>query len=297
MTEEQVLQKTRPVKEILFDSLNFMTGNARNLVLATFTIAMPLILVAITISFALVSSPSAPDIYDVITLKASLDKNLYLLLLFAYVFNIAGMCLFNLGVNKVLLHKKDTEKPVDTFFKRYKNELFEDLKNFAFSFLIVFVLYSVTTKTINYLSMQFTAESTLESYLMLLPVFFLMSACFYLSFAVLFVCYRDQIGVVEAARKVWHYTSAQPKKAWGTAFLLILIVIIAHKCLQFVFFQVISLIFMQDLSAGFLLLPGLLQTCAISLVVMFFQIALVFLYCSLEDEMDGLYIKSKIENI
>ncbi|MES2681393.1 MAG: hypothetical protein V4635_15970 [Bacteroidota bacterium] len=297
MTEEQVLQKTRAVKEILVDSLTFMSSNARNLVLAIFVFAMPLILTAIIISFYLTSSPSAPDIYDVLTMKAALDKNLYLLLLFAFVLNIAGMCLFNLGINKILLHKKSLEKPGGHFFEQYKDELAESLKNFFFSFLIVFVVYSVTTKTINFLSMQFPAESTLESYLMLLPVFFLMSGCFYLSFAVLFVCHRDQLGVVEAAQKVWRYTSAQPKKAWGTSFLLILMVIIAHKCLQVIFFQLISLIFMQGLSAGFLLLPGLLQTCAIGVVVMFFNIAVIFLYCSLEDEMDGLYIKSKIENI
>ncbi len=296
MSNDLTIQKTRSSREILSDTLRFMSVRARDLVFAIFVFAMPFILTSSVVSFYMIDSPSAPDLYDLLIFRKALDKNLFILLCFAFIIKILGMFVFNLGINKVML-KPITDNKEDNFLNHFKNEISEGVKNYLFSFLIVLTVYSVIIKATTYLSQQFPVEPGLETFLLLLPVYFVMSACLYVGFAILYLCARDGLDVAGAAQKTWHYTTARPKKAWGTAFLILLVVVLMNKIIQVLFFQFISLIFMQGLSSALLLVTGLIQTSTIAIVVIFYNIAAVFLLGSLEDEVDGHYIKSKIENI
>lgn len=306
MKEQQVIQKTRTGKEIFSVSLQFMSSNAKNLVIGAGIFALPLILTGILVAYLI--TDSLRSFSNILFFKRSLDKNYFVLFLIAYLVYILGIGLLNLGVNKILLRAPREENEENDFLSDFKEELPEDLKNFALSFVIVYTLYMAASEAINYLPLDANASgyaldiqsyfgSLLGSLLLYSPVIIVLSACFYFSFTTLFFCFRDKLGVTEALAKVWHYTSLNPVKAMTTSFVLLLACFLINNIFLLFMHQIEYWMYLQGISPRFLFITYCTKTIVLCALAIYFNISTVFLIGSLEDEADGLYIKSKIENI
>ena len=306
--EALILRKTRSQVDILRTAIQYLTSNARSLLPALFAISFPLILAGNTISF--LATDDRKSINRITYYWDRLPDKAMIALVAAIVLYYLGVLIFSLIVNKHLLSGANSENSEPFSFASLKRDLGEDLKNNVIPFIVVFAIYLIIVEIYAYFfgAGQFTANAydnnptavlsyVLEIIVGYLPYLLIMSITLFFCICTLFVCYRDKADVSDAMKTVWHLITNRHWKAWLGSILILFIVFLCYTIFHTAFYMVEAGFWsMLDFSPKIFFISGLLQSVVDCFLVLYFLIAILFLFGSMEDEVEGYYIKTKIDN-
>lgn len=288
MNEEFYITKTRSVSEIISISYRFFSVAAVPLLKALLLFAFPLIIVsivtAIYVTNTLVPFDSLfePDYF--------INNEIFVYNWVLYLFYVAGLYLYNLIINKHLVLSDSKEMVSWPSFAMMKENLIDEFRENISNFSVLFIIYFIAFHSIDYFFFE-------DQLIRLVFLVLLGPLVFYFLLTTLFVSRRDDCGVSKAFNKVLRCTQHKPGKAWLTSVLLLLICYFSNSVIG-VFFHFANML-CGFLSAGTTIYTTIfiLQKICTYFLIIQFQISIVLLLGSLEDEMDGHYIGNKIDKV
>ena len=308
-TTAMPLRKARKTVEIFSVSLLYLVRHARSILGAIALLALPFIIASRLLATVVTGNYRSLD--KVLSYRSTLDKNQFILLVLAFIISIASGCIFNLVLNKQLVLGEAAEDNEAPAARNIKENFLPDLRDFSISFLIVFTLYFIMNEILVFL-MEWLRQEAFEIllpdtglasfltnfFVAIIPAFILLAIGLFLGFATLYICYRDKVGANEGFKKAWQLTQQNKRKTWTTVLLTLTISYIAYGIVRSAHYAInFSLGFGDIMNAPLFFIIDLLQTIAACFIIIYFQVAVVFLLGSLEDEAEGHFIRKKIETV
>lgn len=301
-----IIRKTRGSGEILATALRFLSAEARELVKALGIYAAPFLIVGLAISYAV--SYGEPSIEKIYFLKDSTTKNQFVFMLISMVFFVAGLCMTTLVIIKTLLTRSvENEGQVVQTPTITISLLIEQLKTFVVNFIIVYVLYTAAfylireSEKYNFLADDGYSPDILtyivNVFIALLPMIIFFPPVIFIASCTLFVSVRDNLGATEAMNSVLKISREKLGKMYGGSFIICLVTVLIQLLFQFLFQYFGMVIGFFGLSSSSFIYAIVLNKVILLALLIFAQVASVLLYGSIEDELEGYYMKSKIEQV
>jgi hypothetical protein len=300
------IHKPRKAIEVIKDAFAYMTRDARVLLQALSIYSLGLIAVALLISYSLIGTAPTPE--RVIGYKDVATKNNFLFLVLSAIVYLGGYCTFTFAVNR-LMFLRDARLNNSYFFKEIQPTFWEGFKTYIFNFVLVYIIYfSVNLGLTIFSRSNFLLDASvmdpdptnyvLELLILNVPSLLILPLLFYFCLSALFVSHRNNVGTSEALKKVFVTTQANFRKIWGCSILVILIsyigTLVVNMSLNYIAYFLFS--YFSD-AASFFMLSSLVQKVFALFFFLFIQIAIVILYGSVEDEVEGHYIRKKIDTV
>lgn len=301
------VRKTRKALDIFSISIQYTVRHARSIFSSIALMALPLVVLPRISATLITDNYNALD--NLISYKDILSSRQFIFLVLAYAVWLLGIAVFNMVINKQLvLGETGSEGKVPNFWTIQK-DLLPDMRNFIISFLILYAFYLVLNKGLDYVITWLRGEGfgtivsgdplsyVISLLLLSLPYCIATGMALFLGFSTLHICYRDELGANDAFKKVWRLIQTNSRKAWGFSILLYAGLFISYSILKSIYFGVFFNVIGGSLSNGNFLMLNLLLTFTACFFVIYFQVAVLFLLGSLEDEAEGHSILKQIDAV
>ncbi len=304
-TKTFYITKTRNTMGVLKSAMAYVSNHAATLFFGIGILALPFILFSISASISLTDSINSFD--RILYYKEKLDKNAFILFILTFLIYAIGLAIYNLAINKHLVLTDVADDPkekasIANLRKGFTGELKHSAGNFSIFFIGYFIvrqfLFYIFSLLDNYQPGYDTNSDAiifyyLEQIFKYVPILIIVPLSFYMLFASLFICYRDNTDTTIAVKKVWEITRTKLKKTWLTTSFILVIALFLFSGLDRVFYFIS--IFSYSTHLYFALY--ILKTALSFIIIAYLQIANVVLFGSLEDEKEGIYLKRKIDEI
>lgn len=269
-------------------------------------LAFPLIIIATYASIRTTERAAAFNSLFVLRHKLKHDEVVFMV--FAFVVFYAGVLFHNTIINRHLIETDKAGGARLSGGQHIFNHLRQDLAATTVNYIIACILFLlikigyqfiVTLSSAFILSQagsNFSFEFALAA-LIVVPVITLAPLLYYLSTASLYVGQRDQLGFFQAFKKVWRYVSSDLRSFWIAAAAMLLGAGLLAKGSEYFMGFIIGYGEMITNSFAIIIYSwiGYFNAVFTFVVLVVFQIAVVFHFGSLEEKTEGNFLKEKIE--
>jgi hypothetical protein len=297
------LRKTRTITEIIKDSFQYLSNEARTLLPPLALYSFSLLTVSIIISYY--GTGGAPDLLRTILSVKNADKRDAVFMVLGLLTYLGSICTLTYVINKNILYNNSNQKNADTLPFGSDKNLFSDFGNYIVSFIIIYLIYYGLSFGLDYLGKSdliFERDEQefdmvnyyFESFVMAIPKILIYPMVFYFCFNSLYVSLRDNTGASDALKKVFDTSKNKMKKIWISGVMILIICYIGLSIINFPL-RYLYFIFPANLMVAMI---GIGITKLISFTLyLFISCACVFTLGSVEDENEGFYIQDKIKTL
>lgn len=290
-----VIRKTRSIAEILRISYLYFSVQGGPMLKALFLFALPVIVASSFIATRF--SHNSRAFSQILHMSDSMQGDDYLMLIALYFAFACGIGLFNLIINKQLALNESTYGEKIGFVK-LKTGLADDFRSSFSNFIILFVIYFIVKEIASSIVEDLDMLLFIVGCLLFLPIII------YGTLSVTYIGFREKTDIKGALKKVITYAQNRPSKAWLGSTVLFLVTYASYLMLKIFFNYVYFLIgFLigynesNDALANLMSVIQMLEQCFIFVFIAHFQVAVVYLNGSIEDETEGHYIQRKMDRI